>query len=80
LAQEIIASKFITFGAEFGMNVSQGVRTSVIVQFKEQTTPFMIGVHFTNLTNLVVQTLSKMGIMGKIENLLQSLYCWVKAW
>jgi hypothetical protein len=62
------------------MSVFQGVKTSVMVQFKEQTTPFMIGMHCTNLTNLVMQTLSKMGIVGKIENVLQSLYSWVKAW
>jgi hypothetical protein len=41
---------------------------------KEQNVTFLIGVHCMNITPIVVQTLFIMGIMGKIENVLQSFY------
>jgi hypothetical protein len=42
---------------------------------KEQNVTFLIGVHCMIITpTLVMQTLFKMGIMGKIENVLQSFY------
>ncbi len=72
LTQESVASKLITFGAN-GVSFFQGVITSVIVQLKDQTTPFMTSVHYmSHRTNLVVQTFYKMGIVGKIEDVLQS--------
>ncbi len=60
------------------MNVFQGIRTSVItVQLKEDNAPFMIGVHFMNHhINLVVQFFSKVGIVRKIEDVMQSLYAY----
>jgi hypothetical protein len=53
----------ITFGAN-GISVFQDVKTSVIVQLKDQIALFMIGVH---CINLAIQTLSKMGIVGKLK-------------
>ncbi len=42
---------------------------------KNQNAPFMIGVHYmSNCINLVVQTFSKFNIVGKIEDVSQSLY------
>ncbi len=77
LCQETIASKLIAFGAN-GVNVFQGIRTGVItVQLKEENAPFMISVHYmSHHINLVVQTLSKMGIVRKIEDVMQSLYAY----
>jgi len=47
----------------------------VTIQLKEENAPFMIGVHcMSHGTNLAVQTLFKMGIVRKIEDVLQSLY------
>jgi len=47
----------------------------VTIQLKEENAPFTIGVHcMSHGTNLAVQTLFKMGIVRKIEDVLQSLY------
>jgi hypothetical protein len=44
---------------------------------KEENAPFMIGVHcMSHYTNLIVQTLFRMGIVKKVENVLQSLYAY----
>jgi hypothetical protein len=70
LNQDNIPFKLITFGAN-KVRVFQGVRTNVTVQLKNQNAPFMIGVHCTSHhINLVVQTLSKFDIVGKIEDVL----------
>ncbi len=53
------------------MNIFQGVRISMIIHLKNQNAPLMIGVHYMNHhTNLVIYTLSKLNIVGKIENVL----------
>jgi len=53
------------------MNVFQGVRTSVTVQLNDHIALFMIGVHcMSHHTNLIIQTFCKMGIVGKIKNVL----------
>jgi len=45
--------------------VFHGVRIRVIIQLKYQNVPFMVNVYCTSHhTNLVVQTLSKLAIMG----------------
>jgi hypothetical protein len=44
---------------------------------KEKNAPFMINVHWmSHRTNLVIQTLFKMSIVKKIEDVLQSLYAY----
>jgi hypothetical protein len=49
----------------------------VIIQLKKENAPFMIGVHcMSHYTNLIVQTLSIMSIVRKIEDVLQSLYAY----
>ncbi len=49
----------------------------ITVQLKEENAPFMIGVHYmSQCINLVVQTFSKMGIVRKIEDVMQSLYAY----
>ncbi len=54
LTQESVASKLITFGTN-GVSVFQGVITSVTIQLKDQTTPFMTGMHYmSHRTNLVL--------------------------
>jgi hypothetical protein len=53
------------------MNVFQGVRTSVTIQLNDQIASFMIGVHcMSHDTNLTIQTFCKMGIVGKIKDVL----------
>jgi hypothetical protein len=54
------------------VNVFQGIKTNVIIaQLKEENALFMIGVYYMNHhINLIVQTLSKMGIVRKIEDVM----------
>jgi hypothetical protein len=53
------------------VNVFQGIKIGVIVQLKEDNAPFMISVHYiSHYTNLIIQTLFKMCIVRKIEDLL----------
>jgi hypothetical protein len=53
----------------------QNIRIGVIVQLKKQDAPIIISVHCMNhWTNMVVQTFYKLGIVWKIEVVLQSLY------
>jgi hypothetical protein len=69
-----IAAKFVSFGAD-GVSVFQGVRTRVTVQLKEKHAPFVYGMHYmSHRTNLIVQTLSQVPLVMRIEELLQSLY------
>jgi hypothetical protein len=50
------------------VNVFQVVRISVTIQLKNQNAPFMIGAHcMSHCTNLVVQALSKLNIVGKLK-------------
>jgi hypothetical protein len=66
-------SKLITFET----NKVKDIRTNVIVQLKNQNPPFMIDVHCMNYhINLIVQTFSKLGIVEKIESMLQNLYAY----
>ncbi len=59
------------------MNVFQGVKTRVIVQLKNQKSPFTINVHYmSNHTNLAIQIFFKLGILGKFEDVLQNLYAY----
>jgi hypothetical protein len=69
-----IAGKLISFGAD-GVSVFQGVRTGVIVQLKDSHAPFVMEIHcMSHRTNLVVQTLSQVPLVARIEDMLQSLY------
>jgi len=73
LTQNTISFKLLTFVVD-GVNVFQSIRICMIVQLKEQDAPFIISVHCMNhCTNMVVQTFYKLGIVWKIEVMLQSL-------
>jgi hypothetical protein len=65
LIWETMVSPLVTqFGAN-GVSVFHGVRIRVIIQLKNQNVPFMVNVYcMSDHTNLVVQTLSKLAIVG----------------
>ncbi len=69
-----LASKLISFGAN-GVSIFQGAKIGVTTQLKEKFSPYMLGVHcVAHRTNLVIQTLSKLPLVSKIETMLQSIY------
>jgi hypothetical protein len=73
LTLKIIVSKLIIFET----NDVKDIKTNVIVQLKNQNAPFMIDVHCMNYhINLMVQTFSKLSIVGKIVSMLQNLYAY----
>jgi hypothetical protein len=73
LTLKTIVSKLITFET----NDVKDIRTNAIVQLKDQNAPFMIDVHCVNYNiTLMVQTLSKLSIVGKIVSMLQNLYAY----
>jgi len=58
-----------------GVSMFQGVKLGLIVLPKTQQAPYLIKIHcMANQTNLVVQSLSSMLMVSKLENVLQSLY------
>jgi hypothetical protein len=66
----------LTFGVD-GVNVLEHQNRCDISIERRENAPFMIGVHCMNHhTNLAIQTFSQMGIVRKIENVLQSLYAY----
>ena len=69
-----IAEKCVCFGAD-GVAVFQGSRTGVTTRLKEQSAPFMMAVHcMAHWMNLVVQPLSNLPIVAKLESLCQAMY------
>jgi hypothetical protein len=72
LIWETMVSQLVTqFGAN-RVSVFYGVRIRVIIQLKNQNVPFMVNVYcMSHHTNLVVQTLSKLAIVGEIDDVLQ---------
>jgi hypothetical protein len=53
----------------------QGVKNGLIPHLKEKRAPFMLWVHYVaHQTNLVIQTLSKLPLISKIEVLLKVMY------
>jgi hypothetical protein len=53
----------------------QNIRSVVIVLRTIEQAPYLIGIHYmAHITNLVVQNLSTMPMVSKLENLLQALY------
>jgi hypothetical protein len=76
LNQNTIASKLIRFITN-GVSVFQGVKTCVIVQLKDKNAPLLIGAHcMDHHTNLTVQIIFELRIVGKIEDVLQNLYAY----
>jgi hypothetical protein len=53
----------------------QGVRSKVITLLRTQHAPYFTRIHcMAHRTNLIMQSLSSMPMVSKLENLLQSLY------
>ena len=74
LEQLEVAKCLICFGAD-GASVFQGSRNGVTVQMKEHVAPFMFGIHcMVHRTNLAVEPLSNLPIVGKIESLCQAMF------
>jgi len=66
--------KLTNFGVD-GLSIIQGAKNGVIPHLKEMHGPFMLWVHYVaHQTNLVVQTLSKLPLISKIEVLLKFMY------
>jgi hypothetical protein len=58
-----------------GISTFQGVRYKVITLLRTQHAPYFIGIHcMAHITNLIMQSLSSMPMVSKLEDLLQSLY------
>ncbi len=69
-----LASKLISFSVD-GVLIFQGAKSGVTTQLKNKFAPYMLGVHYVaHQTNPVVQTLSKLPMVSKIELMLQSIY------
>ncbi len=61
-----VANKLVCFGTN-GVIVFQGLKNGVTTKMMQNHVPFMSGVHMAHCTNLVVQTLSNLSLVGKIE-------------
>jgi hypothetical protein len=69
-----IAQKLICFGAN-GVDVFQGVKSGVTKQIKKNYAPHSIGAHcMAHCTNLVMQILSRLPLVIRLENMLQTLH------
>jgi hypothetical protein len=74
LMKNLIGKRLMNFSAD-GVFVFQGTRSGVIVQIVNGWAPHFMGVHcVAHRTNLVVQTLSHLQMVSRIESLLQTLY------
>ncbi len=73
LSETNLANKLVSFGVE-RVIVFQGVKNGVKAQIMQKHAPFVSGVHCMALTNLVIQTLSDLILVSKIESLLASMY------
>jgi hypothetical protein len=69
-----MTSKLTNFGID-GVSIFQGAKNGLIPHLKEKHVPFMLWVHYVaHQTNLVIQTLSRLPLIFKIEALLKSMY------
>ncbi len=74
LMKKLIGKRLMNFSAD-GVFVFQGTRSSVIIQIVNGRAPHFMGVHcMAHRTNLVVQTLSHLQMVSRIESLLQTSY------
>ncbi len=70
LSSTIVAEKLLCFGAD-GVNTFQGIKIGVTKQINTNYAPFSIGVHcMVHRCNLAFKTLSTLGIISNIEDLL----------
>ncbi len=69
-----IANKVVYFGAN-SVTIFQGLKISVTIQLVNKHRPFVVGIHsMARWYNLVVQTLSSLTLVAKIEGLFYSMY------
>jgi hypothetical protein len=69
LIQEEIAKRLICFGV-YGASLFQGYHIGMTFQLQEKYVPYMIGQHcMANMTNFIVQALSNLPMMAKLEDL-----------
>jgi hypothetical protein len=70
LSEGDLASRLVYFVVD-GVTAFQGLKTRVIVQLVDKHAPFVTRLHcMAHMCNLVVQTLSKLSLVAKIEALL----------
>jgi hypothetical protein len=73
LIQGKTSKRFVCFDVN-DASIFQGCCIRVITQLKEKYSPYMMGQHYmAHKTNLVVQALSNLPMVIKLEELLQSL-------
>jgi len=69
-----VANKLVCFGAD-GVTNFEGLRYGVTMKLMQNHVPFVSGVHcMAHHTNLVVQTLSNLNLVGKIKSLPASMH------
>ncbi len=74
LTNEKIVKQVMLLGVD-GVSMFQWVKFGLIVLLKTQQAPYLIRIHcMAHETNLVMQSLSSMPMVSKLENLFQSLY------
>ncbi len=74
LTEDQLASRWVCLGCDMD-SMFQVHHIGIIMQVKENTTPYFIDVHYmVHRTNLAIVVFSKMPIMSHIETMLQSLY------
>ena len=74
VTEKDLSERLVCFGTD-GDSVFQGCNTRVTVQLKSYNAPYMFGVHcMAHRTNLVVQTLSNLPLVAKVETLCERLY------
>jgi hypothetical protein len=62
-----ITNKLVCFGTN-GVTIFQGLKFNVTIQLMLTHAPFVTNVHYTtHITNLVVQTLSGLGLVKKLN-------------
>jgi hypothetical protein len=74
LTKDMIGKKLMTFGAN-GVSIFQGVKSRVTKQISDGWAPHSMGEHcMAHQTNLMIQTLSHLSMVNRIEGLLSTLY------
>jgi hypothetical protein len=74
LTQKEITKKLICFGVD-GASIFQGCYIGVKFQLRVKFVPCMMGQHcMAHKMNFIIQVLSNVPMVAKLENLLQSLY------
>ncbi len=69
-----ITNKVVYFGVD-SVTIFQGLKIGVAVQLVSKHYLFVVGIHYmAHLCNLVIQTLSTLTFVAKIESLFSSMY------